>query len=336
MKLRKYMAGLFLLLAAAWCLCGCGVPKGNQMEEVQIRDLENHLEEWQQELPKDTEHGGVGANAIRGLKVQKEGRTIFAVSYEPREGKETFDYWDISVPYHSLVSVNTEELYNLLGTTVLMAWGEADGISMEEAGITDSGTSVFLAYCKEQSAEEKGAAEPTAAKTILIGDEDGKGSYYAAMEGSDKVGLVNKLLMDEILNADPYQYILKIPTLISVDTVKRIQIYSGEESHVMEQGQQTWKLDGSEVSQKDYQTLYGALLDVMLTGEKEGDTEEREERTPVLTLQFIRNTKDASDVEVKYYEYDDESMSVSVNGQEHFLVEKETVLALKKRIETGL
>ena len=104
----------------------------------------------------------------------------------------------------------------------------------------------------------------------------------------------------------------------------------------MEQGQQTWKLDGSEVSQKDYQTLYGALLDVMLTGEKEGDTEEREERTPVLTLQFIRNTKDASDVEVKYYEYDDESMSVSVNGQEHFLVEKETVLALKKRIETGL
>ena len=122
MKLRKYMAGLFLLLAAVWCLCGCGVPKGNQMEEVQIRDLENHLEEWQQELPKDTEHGGVGANAIRGLKVQKEGRTIFAVSYEPREGKETFDYWDISVPYHSLVSVNTEELYNLLGTTVLMAW----------------------------------------------------------------------------------------------------------------------------------------------------------------------------------------------------------------------
>jgi len=332
MKLRKSMAGFFLLLAAVLCLGGCGIPKGNQMEEVRIQELENHLEEWQRELPKDAEYGGVGANAIRGLKVQKEGKTVFAVSYEPREGKETFDYWDISVPYRSLVSVNTEELYNLLGTAVLMAWGEADGISMEEAGVADSETSVFLAYCKEQSAEEKGAAQPTASQTLLIGDEDGKGSYYAAMEGSDKVGLVNKLLMDELLNVDPYQYILKIPTLISVDTVRKIQISSGEESHVMEQGQQTWKLDGSEVSQKEYQTLYGALLDVMLTGEKQGDTEDKEERTPVLTIQFIRNMQEASDVEVKYYEYDDENMSVSVNGQENFLVEKESVLALKKRI----
>lgn len=305
------------------------------MEEIQIHQLENHLEQWQQELPKDTEFGGIAANEIRGLKVQKEGETVFAVSYEPREGKETFDYWDISVPYHSLVSVNTEELYNLLGTAALMVWGEADGVSMEEAGITDSSASVFLAYC-ESAQGEKGGAEPTGAKTILIGDTDGQGSYYAAMEGSDKVGRVNQILMDEILNVEPYQYILKIPTLISVDTVKKVQIFSQEESHVMEQEKETWKLDGGEVSQKDYQTLYGALLDVMLTGELDKNVKAEEGREPVLTLQFIRNKEGLSDVEVKYYLYDEEHMSVSVNGQENFLVEKDAVFTLKEKIQAGL
>ncbi|MCI9081582.1 MAG: DUF4340 domain-containing protein [Lachnospiraceae bacterium] len=334
MRLKKCMTKLLLLLAAAWCLTGCSASK-DSLEEIQIKELGNHLEQWQQELPQDTEFGGIGANEIRGLKVQKKGETVFAVSYEPREGKETFDYWDISVPYHSLVSVNTEELYNLLGTAALMVWGEADGISIEEAGIKDSDTSVFLAYCK-QSQGEKGGAEPTGAQSILIGNTDGKGSYYAALEGSSKVGLVNQILMDEILNVEPYEYILKIPTLISVDTVKKVQIFTGEESHVMEQDEEGWKMDGEKVSQKDYQSLYGALLDVMLTGELDENVKAEKEREPFLTLQFIRKQEDISDVEVKYYSYDEEHMSVSVNGQENFLVEKDAVFTLKERIETGI
>ncbi len=334
MRLKKCMTKLLLLLAAAWCLTGCSIFKEDFVEGVQIRELENHLEQWQQELPKDTEFGGIGAHEIRGLKVQKKGKTVFAVSYEPRKGKETFDYWDISVPYHSLVSVNTEELYNLLGTAALMVWGETDGVSMEEAGITDSGTSLFLAYC-EQGQAEKGGAEPTGAKSILIGDTDGKGSYYAAMEGSSKVGLVNQILMDEILNAEPYEYILKIPALISVDTVKKVQILSGEKKYLMEQDKESWKMDGEKVSQKDYQTLYGALLDVMLTGEIDENVKSEEEREPVLTLQFIRNSEELSDMEVKYYSCDESRMSVSVNGQERFFVEKDAVFALKERIETS-
>ena len=57
------------------------------------------------------------------------------------------------------------------------------------------------------------------------------------------------------------------------------------------------------------------------------------EKKPALTIQFFRNVENATDVEVKYYEYDDKSMSVSVNGHEYFVVDKESVNGLQKIIE---
>ena len=88
-------------------------------------------------------------------EIQKDGETVFAVSYEPRAGKESFDYWDISEPYQSTVSVNTEELYRLLDTVFQMNWEKTEGISLEDAGIAGSKTSIFIAYNREQNAGEK-------------------------------------------------------------------------------------------------------------------------------------------------------------------------------------
>ena len=321
-----------LAMILSVCVQGCGALAQDSMEKPQIQELENHLAIWQKELPQDTKPEGLNANAIRGIEVQKEGEKIFAVSYEQREEKESFDYWDISIPYQSLVSVNTEELYSLFGTVALMGWTKAEGITPEEAGLLDSTSSVFLAYNKEQKDEKTGEAEPDSAATILIGDKDGKGSYYVMLKGSNQVSLVSQMLMDELLNVEPYQYILKIPVLVSVDTVSKVQIVSGEKNYQMEQGKDSWKLNDKDVTQKDFHTLYGELLDLLLMGEIEKDAMLSPERDPVLTVQYLRNMEHASDIEVKYYQYDEKSMSVSVNGQENFLVEKEKVQALQKKI----
>lgn len=330
MRLKKSMFIVFFVMALAWLLSGCAALV-SRLQQPQIKKAENHLQEWQQELSQDQEFGAINAKAIRGLSVQKNGETIFAVSYEPQEGKQSFDYWDISVPYHSQVSVNTEELYDLLGTAALLSVQKVEGVGLKEAGISDSTVSIFLAYDKSQDSNTQGAAEPTNARTIQIGSKDGEGHYYAAIKDSSQVVLVDQSLVDFILNVEPFQYILKIPTLVSVDTIEKVQILYGEEQHIMEQGKKTWKLDGKEVSEKDFHALYGELLDVMLIGEKENAAEE--EQTEVLTVQYIRNQERVSDIEVKYYSYDEQSMSVSVNGQENFLVEKECVQALIQSID---
>ena len=58
-----------------------------------------------------------------------------------------------------------------------------------------------------------------------------------------------------------------------------------------------------------------------------------DQRTPVLTVQFIRNMEQISDIEVKYFPYDEQSMSVSVNGEENFLVDKKQVQTLLDNID---
>lgn len=330
MRLEKSIIISFFFMALAWLLPGCAAS-ALRLQQPQIKELDNHLEEWQRELAQDKELSAINAKGIRGLSVKKDGETIFAVSYEPREGKQSFDYWDISIPYQSQVSVNTEELYDLLGTAALLKFQKMKGISLEEAGISGSTVSIFLAYNESQDSNTQGAAEPTNVRTIQIGSEDGQGHYYAALQESAQVMLVDQSLVDLILNVEPYQYILKIPALVSVDTIEKVQILYEEEQHIMEQGQKIWKMDGKEVSQEDFHAHYGELLDVLLTGEQQQAAEE--ERTPALTVQYIRNKEQLSDIEIKYYPYDEKSMSVSVNGQENFLVEKERVQVLLKSID---
>lgn len=334
MKIRQKVITGFLLaaIAAGGLLTGCGSAGESVQKEMNILERTNHLQEWEEELPQDIVPDTLNANAVRGLRIQTEGTITFAVSYEPREEKETFDYWDISVPYHSFVSVNTEELYDLFGMAAQIEMEEAE-IGLEEAGIIDSKTSLYIAYDAEQETGEKGSPSPTASRTLFIGDEDGQGRYYVALGESEQVYLTDKVLVDTVLNVNPFQYILKLPVLIDVITISQVNIVSGETTHTMTQSSDAWKMDKKSVSQEEFQTLYSELLGILLSGELPDDIRFEEDRTPLLTLQFFRNMEGASDVEVKYYSFDENSMSVSVNGEEYFLVEKESIEALQKVID---
>lgn len=347
-----------IFAVAAGSLAGCGNYAQENMKEPQIQVPSNHLDSWQEELPQDEQYKVLDANSLRGLVIQEDGEVMFAASYEPRVGKESFDYWDISVPYESMVSVNTESLYNLFDMVLSLGWEKADGVSRKEAGLAkdaEDATSIFLAYDKEQKPGEKGKAKPTAGRRILIGDADGNGHYYAVLDGSDEVALVSRTLVDAILNVDAYSCILKVPVVIGIDTVEQVQIISEKQMFLMEQDADGFKVDGKAVEEKEFKSLYGKLLDIMISGEiaKEGRTEMQgtlaggvkaadnkgaegigSERTAVLTIQFIRNVEGASDVEVSYYKYDEQFMSVSVNGKEYFLVERESIDSLQEVLKT--
>lgn len=334
--LRKTVVFCVTAAAAAGILCGCAASQGKKaLEEAEILPISNHLEAWEEELPRDTQDGVFSAAGIRGLSVCRDGETVFAVSYEPREEKDSFDYWDISVPYRSLVSVNTEELYQLFEAAVQAVISKDAGISMKKAGLNESDTSIFIAYNDQQKDGQKGSPEPTAARKLLIGKEDGKGHYYMAEDGRDQVHLADKSMIDAVLNADSYQYILKLPVLISVNSVSQVNVCLDGSTHVMKRAEDWWKLDEKDVDRETFQELYGKLLGITVTEELTGNKKLDADREPVLMLQFLRNVEGASDIEVKYYEYDDEHMSVSVNGQERFLVQVSEVSEVIDIIEAG-
>ena len=85
MRRKKSVVLLFVIMVLTWLLSGCA-SSANRLQQPQIRVSNHHLEAWRQNLSQDQEFSTINAKGIRGLSVHKDGETIFAVSYEPRQG----------------------------------------------------------------------------------------------------------------------------------------------------------------------------------------------------------------------------------------------------------
>lgn len=336
MKKLAERAAIVSLLSAGMVLTGCQKADQENPRELRVWEEISHMEEWQEKLERDDGQETLTANAIRGLSVEKNGEILFSVSYEPKTYKETFDFWSIAVPYETMVSVDTENLYELLETAAQLPCIPISGISSEEAGTEDSSTSLFIAYNGEQEEGEKSGADPTKARKILVGNQDGNGNYYVEIEGGDSICQVNQLWLDTILELDPYEYILKIPFLAGIDTVEQVKVSSGDDTLLMQKVEDIWKIGGREVEESEYNALYNQLMSVLISGQVQEKPAGSDQRTPVLQMQFYRNTEDAPDIEVTYYEYDEEYMSINVNGKEFFLAKRQDVEGLQEQVKKAL
>lgn len=336
MKDGKMIKIIILVFIIAICIVGystIGNIRSKETININIKTEENHLEEWQSSLPKNIEEGELNSNSIRGMIIKRDGETVFAVSYEPKEYKDTFDYWDISFPYKSLVSVDTEELYSLFNTVTLASWKEVTDIDLEEAGIKDEKNSIFVAYDSNQKEDEIGHVDPTESKTILIGKEDGEGNYFVSLDSSDRLFKVSKNIIDEILNIDPYDYILKIPTLVSLNYIDELKIIVEDDEHILKIDEDNFKINSKSIKKDKFKEYYSDIIGVILTGEISDNLKLEENREPALSIQFYRKSYNASDIEIIYYPYDENNMSVSVNGQEKFLVGNENIQYLLNKIK---
>ena len=156
------------------------------------------------------------------------------------------------------------------------------------------------------------------------------------IEGNDSICQVNQLWLDTILELDPYQYILKIPFLAGIDTVEQVKVSIGDDTLLLQKTEDTCKIGKEKVERSEYNAFYNQLLSVLVSGEVGKKGVDPGQRKPVLTMQFYRNTEDASDVEVTYFEYNEEYMSINVNGKEFFLAERQDVENLQQLIKEHL
>ena len=246
-----------------------------------------------------------------------------------------FDYWEILNPYDEIVTVNTETMYTLFD--ILKEMDFTAPVAVEEGvdtGITGTSTIMtidFVNTMDADTAKKTKYADSTA--TLLIGSEDGEGNRYVAVEGyEDVVYKIPSALLDAVYGLNPFDYILKIPALVNIETVERVEIKTDSKEHTMEPGGDQYKMDGKKVEKEDFTAVYQALLSVMLDSEIEEGGLQKGSRDVKLQVVFKRNTEDAPDVELTYYPYDDTYDSVSINGSERFLVKSADVDALTEQI----
>lgn len=302
----------------------CGTNE-KTTQEVNIVSEISAISDWETNIDRSENIQGITSDQIRGFEVVNNSETVFSIAYEPNEYKSNFDYWNISVPYNSVVTANTEELYKLFDIITSMELVEALNID-----VTNAKSSVFIAYSTND--EEV----PNSSIKMLIGDTNENGDYYVNFEGNDKVYVANKTVIEYMLNINPINYILKIPAIVNIETIDSFNIIYNDKTYKLEKNGDSWEQDNEIVDDKYVSGLYGALLYTVITAQIPDDAKLDENRVPIITIQYFRNNEDASDVEIKYYDYDDENMSVVVNNNEFFLIDKTSFDEMINQVKTYL
>ena len=263
---------------------------------------------------KTVEHPRMSAYSIRRFSIVKDGEEVFQIKQEP--------------------TVNTENMYEMFG--VLAAFDLSNGV---DAANTDTGldntktyfTVDFVNTVNDDTAKETQDADATA--TILIGNTDENGDYYACVKGYEEaVYMLSKESVNSLLELKPFNLILKIPALVNIDTLGSADMTIGKKTYTMKLDGSDYKFGKKTVKKEKFTELYQALQSIMLDSEVE-ETKDAADKEEVLTVTFHRNTEEAPEVTLKYYTYDDTYDSLEINGTERFLVKAEDVDALVKQIK---
>lgn len=276
-------------------------------------------------------------NGIRSVSLTKGGEEILCISRVPADYKMQFDYWEILNPYDENVTMNTEVMFEmfkeLCGLTFDTPAEVEEGV---DTGIADSDMGYRVEYV--DTLEDTVAQNTDDADTwaeVILGEEDGRGGRYAAVAGRpEKVYVLSDAVLEMIFGREPFDYILKIPALVSAETVKGLEITAEGREYTVEVDSAAglYKFGRKEVGKKEFAALYQLISGVGLAAEIDGDGSAGKEE-PYLTVVFRRNMEGAPDVSVSYRAYDDEFDSVAVDGAERFLVRREDVESVIKGIE---
>ncbi len=325
---RGGMALVICLAAGTLIFSGCGqeesAGKGQdgQQETGEAAAEVNSLAAWEASLePGQPE--ALRAEAVRGVSVVKDGEPYFAVSYEPRAYKNSFDCWDISVPYRSMAAVDTEAMYDYFRLIAEMKLEPAADTAWEETGVDGSEDTVYVAYFEGQT-DQGGQAEPDKGILYRFGGRNEEGDYY--VEAAGRIWTADADTAEKLFAVNPYDCILKVVSVVSVETVSEVEIAFAEDRFRMQAGHDRFMFDGEEVDSQTFYELYTQLMSIFIEKELPKDDGDGQ-RELLMTVTYHRNTKEAPKITQRYYAYDDTYAIAQVNGTEFFLVSRE---ALKK------
>lgn len=285
-------------------------------------------EEKKVELEK-TEHPTFTSDGIRKLVINRDGEEIFRLSKEPADYKMEFDYWEILNPYDETATVNTETMYKLFDVLSGFDFSTtAEVPDGTDTGVAGSTTTMQIDYT--ESTDTSAEADKTV--TLLLGNEDDLGNRYVAVAGyENEVYTIPASTLEAIYSLNPFDYILKIPALVNIDTVESIDIKTKDSSYTMKIKDGKYYMGDKEVEKETFTTLYQALLNVMLDSNLDTPKADNE-KEEVLNIVFHRNTKEAPEITLTYSTYDGNYDGVAVNGTERYLVKSSDVNSLVKQI----
>ena len=340
--IRRGKRTVALAVCLAFLMCaGCSgkneESKSQDQAPAEPRTEKPETEKKEQKQLKQAELPLFIPNGIRSVSLTKDGEEFLHISREPAEYKMSFDYWEILNPYDENATMNTEVMFEmfkeLCGLTFEKPVQPEEGV---DTGIAESNMGYRVEYVDTLD-DSKAQSEQDAdtAAEIILGNEDGNGGRYAAVKGSEEqVYVLPETALKNIFGRKPFDYILKIPVLVSAETLKDVEITADGQKYSIQvdAAADSYTFGKKKVEKEEFAALYQTISGIGLASEINGKSSTGKEE-PRLTVSLHRNIEGAPDVEVSYYPYDDKSDSVAVDGEERFLVKKEEVEAVIEEIK---
>ncbi len=344
---RRIAAGaLCLLLILSTGCSGKDEARDSQKENLdkaaieagaEDANTETGADEKKQKTLEQASNPQFISNGIRRVTLVKEGEEFLCISHEPAEYKMDFDYWEVLEPYDENATMNTEVMFEMFDELSSLAFETP--VQNEEGtdtGITESDTCIKVEYVDTvDDSAAKSMDEADTEAEIILGKEDGAGGRYAAIAGNEEqIYILPEAVIRMIYDRTPFDYILKIPALVSADTLKDVEIaVKGHKYNIqVDTASDSYMFGKKKAEKEEFSDLYQAISGIMLVSEIP-DERSREDEEPEFTVNYHRNMENAPDIQVSYYAYDDEFYSVEVNGKTRFLVKKEDVETVIDQIE---
>lgn len=280
-------------------------------------------------------------NGIRSVSLMEDGEEVLHISREPAEYKMSFDYWEVLYPYDEYATVNTEVMFEMFQMLSALEFTPVQVGEGTDTGLADASSGFTVEYVDTLDDEQaKQTDEADTVAEVLLGKEDGNGGRYAAVAGNEEaVFLLPKAVIEMLYGREPFDYLLKIPVLVSADTVSSVELIVGKKRYEIQvdTAKDSYSFGKKKTDKETFAALYQEISGMMLVSELEGKGNGGKDGTePELTVVYHRNRADAPEVWVSYYPYDEEYDSVEVNGVERFLVKKEDVEGVVGKIKKAL
>lgn len=317
----KRIKRLIVIMASILIVIGC-----NQKERLrEIRKVEHVslMDTWEKSVEQAPDLANMQKATILGVDIQENNQSIFQVNYNPQAYKAMFDSWSIFYPYKNEAVTDTEALYELIHRIQSAPLKESN---KKIDQLHEMKSSISIAY--NDSSQENPVPNQFLQLALF---EDATGEKYVNIVGTDLVYEIPSTLVDELFHIQPFDYVLKIPTLVQMENVAHIYMHSDDKELMLSKKDDQWYIHDEKLSDQIITDIYTQLLSVSVVEEfSETDTEKNEQAE--VSIVFYR-TDDHPDVEINYYSFDDEYVRASVNGISNFLVNQKDILAIVERIK---
>jgi hypothetical protein len=270
---------------------------------------------------------------IRRFSIKKDGKTTFELLYNPTKYKNNYETWSITEPYKDKAIVDTEQMFKLFEKieSFQLKDSERKAVEIEHSNTYESSNILEIDYIKDNSDE-------LYTSHLYLGEKSENGTYQIRTDNSDVYYEVPESVIDEVLNINPFNYILKIAFISNINYVKEVDIKTNSDNYQMISKDNGYFLNEDKVSEDVYDNLYMELMSIMIQKEIGNTSEETQtstEKEPLLEITYQYNKNDINEKKVKFLTYNDTYASIQVDDSHFFLVNKTDVEKLIQTIENN-